>query len=154
MKDDVVNRVRHATITLERTYPVTPERAFRAFADAEERRKWDTPGDGWETTEFEQDMREDGRETFRFGPKGDPRYHGHGFFADVQPNRRLVSAGVMKDNGEAISATVATYEFLPDPEGVRLTITDQTAYFGEADDPEGRRSGWTSILDNLGGHLG
>ncbi|MEM7523623.1 MAG: SRPBCC domain-containing protein [Pseudomonadota bacterium] len=154
MKDEDSHRVRHATITLERAYKSTPERLFSALSNAEERKTWDAPDEGWVTTELTQDVREGGAESFRFGPEGDPRFHGESTYAHVAPGRSLVTAGVMKENDVMISATIATYEILPDPMGVRLVVTDQTAYFGASDTPEEREMGWSVILDNLGAYLG
>lgn len=153
MKDDAPTRVRHATLTLERAYPATPERLFQALADPAERMKWDTPGEDWAMTELEQDARTGGEERYRFGPPGGPSFTGRSLYAQVLPARRLVTAGMMKVHDEPVSASVVTYEILPDPMGVRLVVTDQTAYFDDDDGPEDRKDGWGAMLDQLGAHI-
>jgi uncharacterized protein YndB with AHSA1/START domain len=64
--------VRHATITLERTLRAPPARVFAAWANADERRRWDHPGAGWVVAEHQQEFRVGGRELTRFGPRAIP----------------------------------------------------------------------------------
>ncbi|MEM8752735.1 MAG: SRPBCC family protein [Pseudomonadota bacterium] len=153
MKDAAEIYVEHATMTFERVFAVTPERAFRAFADETERAKWEAPGEGWESEHYSHDFRPGGAELMRFGPAGDPRYEGVGVYADIVENRRIVSMMTMKESGRPISASVMTYMFDADPRGVRLTVTDQTAYFDGSETPSSRQEGWTAILDGLSAHL-
>jgi uncharacterized protein YndB with AHSA1/START domain len=58
--------VNHTTFTIERKYPVTPERVFAAFADPVKKQRWFVEGDGFQMQSFEMDFRIGGRETTRF----------------------------------------------------------------------------------------
>ncbi len=49
--------VTHCTFAIERSYPVTPERVFAAFADPAGKRRWFAEGDHRELEEFEMDFR-------------------------------------------------------------------------------------------------
>ena len=142
----------HETIVVERGYGAPIERTFAAFAQAQERARWDVPDEGWEVTELIEEFRVGGRERSRFGPKGDPRYFSDGLYLDIQPNARIITAGTMHDRDVRMTCTLATLEFYPSARGTRLILTDQSVYFG-AEKPTDRRGGWGTILDNLERHV-
>ena len=139
------------TLTSERRLAAAPERVFRAWADRDERIQWDVPGNDWVIAEFRQDFREDGVEHSRFGPREDPIAESYGRYLLIVPNRRIVSAGVMRSakSGVASSTTMMTLEFEPDGTGTLLTLIDQSVFLGEGETAEMRASGWGSILDKL-----
>ena len=143
------------TIVLERTLPVPPDRVFRAWADREERVQWDVPGGDWVIAEFEQDFRVDGIERSRFGPKDKPIAESFGRFLLIEPDRRIVSAGVMRsaDTGTVSSTTMMTLDLRDDGDRTHLTLIDQSVYLGEGETADMRRSGWGAILANLEQHL-
>lgn len=145
-------RARHATIVLERRLKASPARVFKAWSDPYERRIWDVPDEGWSVTEHEQDVRIGGREHSRFGPDGDPNWMSDGRYLDIVPDRRLISAGIMHDGEERMTATMSTIEILPDGSGSHLILTDQSAFFGQEEEAD-RREGWAHCLDNLALHL-
>jgi uncharacterized protein YndB with AHSA1/START domain len=144
--------VRHATVVVERTLSAPPARVFAAWASSEERRLWDVPGDDWVVAEHEQEFRVGGRERSRFGPAGDPAYLSDGFFLDIVPDTRIVSAGTMHDHDVRVTATLCTVEFLPAGRGTRLILTDQSAFFGGETESD-RKAGWGEIVDRLSAHL-
>ena len=143
------------TITFERRLAAAPERVFRAWADKEERIRWDVPGDDWVIAEFSQDFKEDGVEHSRFGPKENPDAESFGRYLLIVPNRRIVSAGVMRSakSGVALSTTMMTLEFEADGAGTLLTLIDQSVFLGEGETAEMRASGWGSILNKLERYL-
>lgn len=143
------------TITLTRRLAVSPERVFRAWADRDERVQWDVPGDDWVIAEFSQDFREDGVERSRFGPRDDAFAESYGRYLLIVPNRRIISAGVMRSakSGITSSATLMTLNFQPDGDGTILTLIDQSVFLGEGETAEMREGGWVSILDKLERHL-
>jgi uncharacterized protein YndB with AHSA1/START domain len=140
--------VRHKTTVEERRLKQDPTRVFQAWSNAEQRRRWHVPGDGWQIAEFHQEFRVGGSESFRFGPPGNPHLHSEGHFLDIVPDRHIISAGVMRDNGAAMSTTQVTVEFYPDATGTRLILTDQSAFFG-AETVSDRESGWKEVLVKL-----
>ena len=142
----------HETIVLERDYDAPVERVFRAFADPRARARWDVPSDGWEIAELIHEFRVGGRDAMRFGPKGDPRYYGAGFYLAIEPNVRIVKAGTMHDRDKPMTCTLSTVEFQQKSRGTHLVLTDQSAYFGTETNKQ-RRGGWGSILDKLALHF-
>lgn len=144
----------HDTVVLERRFPMRPTTVFAAFADAAQRARWHFPGDDWELVSFDQDFRVGGREESRFGPKGAANLHDVGTFLDIVPNRRIVSAGTMHQDGARISLTLCTVEFAPDRGGgTLLKLTDQSAFLDGRERPDERRQGWGKVLQRLAAHL-
>jgi uncharacterized protein YndB with AHSA1/START domain len=144
--------VEHATITLERRFRASPARVFSAWADATERKRWDVPGEGWVVVQHEQDFRVGGREVSRFGPREDPQYYSEGSYLEILQDRRIISAGTMRDKGGRTTATLNTVELIPEGEGTKLVLTDQSAFFG-GERPADRQGGWEQILDRLERYL-
>jgi len=145
--------VQHSTIVIERRYDASPARVFAAWADPAERSQWDVPGEDWEIAEHEQDFRVGGREASRFGPKGDPIYSSKGWYLDIVPNARIVSAGTMHSGETRSSTTLCTIELLEDGAGTRLILTDQSAFLDGRESPSDRESGWGAILGKLHTYL-
>tara|TARA_R110002072_G_scaffold19100_30_gene71205 strand:+ start:5843 stop:6322 length:480 start_codon:yes stop_codon:yes gene_type:complete len=143
------------TIIAKRKLDAPPERVFHAWADEEERRQWDVPGDDWVIESYSSDFREDGIETSRFGPAGDPVAESFGRYLLIEPPRRIVNAGVMRSarTGEVSSATMMTLQFESDGDGTQLTLIDQSVYLGEGETAEMREQGWGKILDKLTAYI-
>lgn len=144
------------TIKSERFLAARPQRVFQAWSDREQRLEWDVPGKNWVIAEFQQDFREDGVETSRFGPEGDPVAESFGRFLNIDPPHRIVSAGVMRSarTGEVSSATLMTLHLQAEANGTRLTLIDQSVFLGKGETADMRRHGWDAILDRLERYVG
>lgn len=145
--------VTHATFTLERTYPATPERVFAAWSDPAAKQRWFANAEGWTTDAYELDFQVGGRESFRGRPAEGPNVSYDGEYQDIVPNERIVNAYQMHLDGTRISVSLATVQFEPHGDGTRLTLTEQGAYLDGFDDPKLREEGTVELLDALGKEL-
>jgi uncharacterized protein YndB with AHSA1/START domain len=145
----------HSTFVIERTYPVTPERVFAAFADPAKKRRWFVEGDHHQVEHYELDFRVGGKEraSFRFNKEGTPvnglTFTNETSYQNIVPNRRVVFASTMSVGDKCISASLGTVEFLPSEKGTDLIFTHQGAFFEGADGPEMREEGWRKLLARL-----
>jgi uncharacterized protein YndB with AHSA1/START domain len=144
-----------ATFTVERVYPATPARVFRAFADEDSKRRWFAGPEGWVQLEKAFDFRVDGVE-INVGrhPSGMVSafyctYH------DIEPDERIVYAYRMTLDGKPMSSSLATIEIRPEGEGARLTLTEYGVYFDGfgQEAAKGREHGTNWLMDKLGESL-
>ena len=149
--------VTHTTFVIERHYPTTPERVFAAFSDPAKKRRWFAEGEGFKVEEFEMDFRVGGSERARFRVEGgrmkDSVFANATTYQDIVDNRRIVVAYTMSAGDKRISASLATFEFLPAETGTDLIFTEQAAFFEGADGPQMREAGWQQLLEALGKEL-
>ena len=144
----------HSTFVIERSYPAKPERVFDAFADPAKKRRWFVDDDHHEVESHELDFRVGGKERVRFRLGEDTPLKGVACtndisYLDIVRNRRVVHASTMSLGDKCISASLATFEFLPSEKGTDLIFTHQGAFFEGADGPEMREEGWRKLLDKL-----
>ena len=144
----------HSTFSIERTYPTSVDRVFHAFADQETKRRWFAEGEGWEVDEYTADFRVGGREFSRFRYQGGPEIINETLYLDIVPKWRIVFAYRMAVADSPISASLATVQFEPVAEGVRVTFTEQGAYFDSPDAPRGREEGSRELFEALARELG
>jgi uncharacterized protein YndB with AHSA1/START domain len=147
------------TFFLERTFAVPLARVYRAFSDPREKQRWFAEGAQHEIERFDMQFEVGGRELARYRFKPGTPFAGvtlesDGYFLDIIPDHRIVTAATMAMGGRRFSASLHTFEFLADgPDTTRLVFTHQAMYGGGADGPELRRAGWQQLLDQLHGSL-
>jgi len=149
--------VTHATFAIERSYPATPQRVFAALSDPVKKRRWFREEDGSETFEFEMDFRVGGHERSSFRIKGGPvdgmLCTNDTTYQDIVPDSRIVLAYTMALGERRFSASLATFELLPEQAGTKLIFTEHGAFFEGSDSPEMRKDGWQGLLDRLANEL-
>lgn len=150
--------VTHSTFVIERSYPASPQRVFSAFADPAKKKRWFMEGDGFESEAFEADFRVGGKEYSRFRPTEESPVKGmaisnHTWYQDIVENKRIVVAYTMTVGDYRMSASLATFEMLPEGSGTKLVFTEQGAFFENSDGPKLREGGWSELLERLGKEL-
>ncbi|MFC3995985.1 SRPBCC family protein [Nocardiopsis sediminis] len=145
--------VTHATFTIERDFPATPQRVFAAFSVPATKARWFAGPDEWGNSAFELDFRVGGREFNRGGPKEGPVHTFEAVFQDIVPDQRIVYSYDMRADDTRLSVSLATLEFHPEGTGTRLVLTEQGAYLDGHDDPGLRERGTLVLLDSLAAEL-
>jgi uncharacterized protein YndB with AHSA1/START domain len=142
----------HATITLQHSYSAPPEQVFSEFADPVARARWSAPSND-ELIYDEADFRIGGKDVFRCGPKGDPKFRGETRYLDIVPNARVVSSETVDGDGRRLAVALTTLDFAPTEDGTTLTVTIQMVSFVGPDMVHSYESGNKSALKNLSLHL-
>lgn len=139
--------VKHATFTIERTYPASPKRVFSAWSQPAAKLRWSSCHEG---ATHELDFRVGGQELYRGGPPGGPIYTNNTRYQDIVPDQRIVFTYEMRRDDTRISVSVVTVEFEPSGAGTRMTFTEQGAFLDGHDAPAHREHGTKVALDELG----
>lgn len=140
--------VTHATFTMERTYLVPPDRAFKAWADPEVKARW-FAGD---PSDYELDFRPGGLERNSATHEG-KRIIWESLYREIVANERIVYTSVLCEGDTVATVSLTTVEFAPEGEGTRLVLTESGAYLDGREQTAWREQGTSDWLDALGKHL-
>lgn len=144
------SQLTHGSFVVERFYEASPSRVFKAFADAEARRRWYVEGDGWTIHAYEPPavLRPGATEYSRFSPpNADVVLTNETVFLEVADAERLIFAYCMTFNAAPLSSSLATIEFQPEGQGTRLVFTEQGVYHDG--NVSGREAGTRELLESL-----
>ena len=139
----------HATIVLERNFPVPRERVYAAFSDPAKKCKWFAEGEESKIDSYELDFRVGGREITKMHFADFPACTNDTYFLVIVPNHRIVLAYTMTMSGAAFSSSQATFEFTATQNGTTMLFTEQAAFFEKSDGPKLRKEGWSKLFDQL-----
>jgi uncharacterized protein YndB with AHSA1/START domain len=148
----VNGKPQHATITLERSYAAPLERVFSEFADPVARARWSAPSDDVLIYD-EANFRVGGKDVFRCGPRGDPKFRGETRYLLIVPNARVVSSETLDMDGQRLAVSLTTLDFEQTGDSTTLTVTVQMVSLVGPGIVQGYESGNKSALDNLSRHL-
>jgi uncharacterized protein YndB with AHSA1/START domain len=139
---------KHATFVIERDYPATPTRVFRAWSDPQEKARWFGPDPGAHGGP-ELDFRVGGAEHFKVATPDGTAYRYDATYQDIVEDARIVYTYDMHRNADRISVSVTTVEFEMRGEGTHLTYTEQGVYLDGHDTAEQREHGTRELLGSL-----
>jgi uncharacterized protein YndB with AHSA1/START domain len=145
--------VTHAAFEIERTYSVSPERVFAAFADQQLKERWFATPPDWDDIVHTLDFRVGGVETSQGRPPGGQLHSFEAHYQDIVRNERIVYAYDLSLGDTRISVSLATIEFIPDDAGTRMIFTEHGAFLDGIEDPAERENGTKLMLDALGAAL-
>lgn len=148
-------KAQHATIVIERRFPASPLRAFKAFADPAAKARWFFGPEGrWKELERSHDIRVGGSERVIGSFEGGPVSTYEAVIHDLVPGHRLVYSYTMKLDDAPISVSLASVVLEADGDGVRLLYTEQAVFLDGYDDAGQRQKGSEELFDRLGATLG
>jgi len=143
----------HGDFSINRVYDAAPADVYAAWSDVATKAKWFIGPEGWSQVERTLDLRVGGTEILhgRFAATGmetlfTARYH------LVEEGARLVYAYDMHLSGRHHSVSIASVEFIGDPEGTRLRFTEQVTFVDGTDGRDGtlsRKRGTAAHLERI-----
>jgi uncharacterized protein YndB with AHSA1/START domain len=140
----------HSTFVIERSYPADPARVFGAWADAQAKGQWFGPSS---PKQHRLDFSVGGTEHLAIQMESGDTYTYDARYLDIVAGERIVYSYDMHRNDDRISVSLATVELAPDPQGTRLTLTEQGVFLDGHDTPEQREHGTRELMDALGSAL-
>ncbi|GGL72631.1 SRPBCC family protein [Wenxinia marina] len=143
----------HHTFTVPRHLPAPLPRAWRAFADADTKRRWFACHADWRTVEYALDCRPGGHERSLVVTPAGGRHLMEATYLDAVPEARIVYAHAMSVNDARLSASLVTLTFEAEGAATRLIWTEQIVLLDGRQDLDERIHGTRLGLDALGAWL-
>ncbi|MFJ2994499.1 SRPBCC family protein [Pandoraea sp. NPDC087047] len=143
----------HSTFRIERQYPASPARVFRAFTEREAKDRWFARGDGLTLIERSMDVRPGGRERAKGRWQSGMVSTFDALYYDIVPDTRLVYVYEMHLDARKISVSLATIDLQARDGGTHLVMTEQGAFLDGYDDAGSRERGTNFLLDALAASL-
>ncbi len=134
------------SLTLNRLYPVAPEKVWRAWTDAEAVKKWWGPGPGEPVSLAELDVRVGGGFRILMTDAKGEEFDLSGVYREVVPERKLVMTWGWKNQPGQESLVTVTLR--PSGEGTQLELRHER-YLDFENQPT-HEQGWNGALDQLG----
>lgn len=134
------------SLTLERHYPVAPEKVWRAWTDPQALAKWWGPGGQDPVSLAEVDLRVGGAFRIIFGGPEGREHECAGIYREVVPNRRLVFTWCWP-NSTPERVSLVTILFAAAGGGTDFVFRHEQFFDAAARD--GHRRGWTESLAKL-----
>jgi uncharacterized protein YndB with AHSA1/START domain len=147
--------IKHSSFVIERRYDYDPELVYRAWVNPAAKARWFSgPADKWSEQVREMDVRVGGRDRLigKFIDGSESRFEA--LYFDVVPEKRLVYTYDMYWQGNKISVSLASIEFVLAGKGTKLVVTEQHAFLDGYEDGGSRERGTRSLLENLAESLG
>ncbi len=143
----------HRSFTIERTYPTTAKRVFRAFVVPAKKRRGFAEGEGFGVDSYTLDFQVGGFERTRFRFGDGPPMTTDCVYLDIIDNERITFAYSMTIGGAPLSASLGTMEISSVAGGTLLRFTEHTAFLDGTDSSAGRREGSLGLFEALAREL-
>jgi len=138
------------SLTLERRFPVAPEKVWRAWTDPEALKRWFGPGGPQPVALAELDVRVGGRFRVVFGGPQGTEHEVQGVYREVVPPRRLVFTWTWPRTTPERESLVSI-ELRAAGGGTEMIFTHAQHFDEQVRD--GHRRGWTETFVKLDGFL-
>ena len=134
------------SLTLTRSYPVPPQKVWRAWTDPEALKRWFGPGGEDPVSLASLEVREGGRFRIVFGGPDGKAHDVQGVYKEVVPNRKLVFTWTWP-NSTPERESVITIEFRAAGRGTELVFRQEQ--FFDSTVRDNHRRGWTESFVKL-----
>jgi uncharacterized protein YndB with AHSA1/START domain len=134
------------SLNLSRSYPVAPEKVWRAWTDPQALKKWWGPGSDEPVSAAELDVRVVGRFRIVLGGPDGKDHECAGVYREVVPNRKLVFTWTWP-NTTPERESLVTVEFRAVGNGTELDFLHEQLFDETVRDDHKR--GWSSSFDKL-----
>jgi uncharacterized protein YndB with AHSA1/START domain len=138
------------SLALNRSYPVGPEKVWRAWTDPEALKRWWGPGPDEPVSLAQLDVRVGGRFRIVFGGPQGKDHEVQGVYKEVVPNRKLVFTWIWPRTTPE-RESIVTIVFEAAGSGTELDFRHEQLFDEAVRD--GHKRGWTGALDKLEQYL-
>ena len=143
---DTTTLAEKPSLTLKRSYPVPPERVWRAWTDPQALKRWFGPGGEDPVSLADLDVREGGRFRIVFGGADGKAHEVQGVYREVVPHRKLVFTWTWPNSSPERESEI-TIELRAAGSGTDLVFRQER--FFDATVRDGHQRGWTEAFVKL-----
>lgn len=136
-------------LCITRTYPVTPDKVWRAWTEPQILKQWFGPSSPSTFFVAEIDLRIGGRYRLAFSAPDGEVHDVSGAYQEVELNKRLVFTFAWKSTPERVSRVAIT--LVPTVEGTEFNFVHDRFFDEKARDSHA--GGWPLFFENLGQFL-
>jgi uncharacterized protein YndB with AHSA1/START domain len=133
------------SLSLTRTYPVSPEKVWRAWTDPQALKKWFGPGETSNVELADLDVRTGGRYHIRFRTPDGEDHDVSGVYREVVENRKLVFTWAWKTTPDRVS--LVTVSLRPQGGGTEFAFRHEQFFDQAARDRH--EQGWSGTFVKL-----
>ena len=138
------------SLTLNRRFPVAPEKVWRAWTDPQAIAKWWGPGQGEPVSLAQADVRIGGRFRIVFGGADGKAHECAGVYREVVPNRKLVFTWTwLNSTPERESLVTIRFRGRSETEGGGTDLEFRHEQFIDEKVRDDHQRGWSGSLDKL-----
>jgi len=134
------------SLSLTRSYPVAPEKVWRAWTDPQALKRWWGPGGDQPVSVAQLDVRVGGRFRIVFGGAEGKDHEVQGVYQEVVPNRKLVFTWTWP-NSTPERESLVTIMFRAVDRGTQLDFLHEQLFDETVRDNHKR--GWSETFDKL-----
>jgi uncharacterized protein YndB with AHSA1/START domain len=138
-----------AHFQITRTFPLPPDRLWHLLTDARARELWGAPSDDHVLHVDATDLRVDGQDLHRCGPKDAPDYTVATRWYRLDGPEAACFTETVEAGGARIATSLVSYGLAAEGKGTRLTVEVATSSFVGPEALDDFEAGWTSGLNRL-----
>lgn len=139
-------------LVINRKYPVSRERVWQAWTDADQMKTWLAP-EGMTTADLECDLRVGGAYRLTMVQPDGEKYVAKGVYREIKPPELLSYTWTWEEDTPAEEhETLLTLEFHDLGKETELVLTHENLKSEESS--KSHTEGWNSLLNKLAKHLG
>ena len=140
-------QMHHRTTVLEKTFAVSPEAVFAAWADLDKRAQWNSPSDDVKIKYKADDFSVGGRDVSLCLVGDQIMAEVVGVYHDIVPDQRIIYTEIIKTGeGFLLGISQVSVDISASDTGTKMVVTLQTCATAGAEVLDEVAAGWTASM--------
>ena len=141
--------MQHRTSVLEKHFNVSPARVFAAWADLEQRAKWNSPSDDVVIRYTEADFSEGGKDVSLCLVGDHIVAEVVGVYHHIAAGEQIIYTEIIKSEDQVQGVSQVSVSIAPEGDGTHMVVTLQTAAVSGSEILDEVAAGWTAAMAKM-----
>ncbi|WP_022693305.1 SRPBCC domain-containing protein [Ponticaulis koreensis] len=141
--------MQHRTSVLEKHFNVSPARVFAAWADLEQRAKWNSPSDDVVIRYTEDDFSVGGKDVSLCLVGDYIVAEVVGIYHHIATDEQIIYTEIIKSEDQVQGVSQVSVSIAPDGDGTHMVVTLQTAAVSGSEILDDVAAGWTAAIAKM-----